>query len=60
MSKKIIKVKIDGYEDRNRMVNALARNGHKVWVEKKRNFPSDYDFFVCFERPQTGGENERA
>ena len=58
MSKEIIRVKIQGPDDRNQMVNALAHNGYKVWVEKKRKFPYEDDFFVCFEQFQPGWENE--
>ena len=48
---KTVKVKIDGYDDRNKMVNALANNGHKVWVEEKpsQTFLTEKDYHVCFE-----------
>lgn len=47
----INKVKIQGNEDRNNMVNALANNGHKVCVEKEesKEYLIEKDYYVCYE-----------
>jgi hypothetical protein len=47
---KIIKLKINAYVDRERIITALANSGYHVWVEEMIN-DNNYrrDFFVCFE-----------
>ena len=30
-----IKLNIQNYEDREKIISVLANNGHKVWVEEK-------------------------
>ncbi len=49
--KKVIKIKIQLYRDREKMVSALAGNGYHVWVEEimTGNIYEDKDYFVCFE-----------
>lgn len=54
---KILRVKIQGHTDRNNMVNALANNRHRVWVEEKEVYVSGTDYYVCFEITEDEAEN---
>lgn len=48
--KKLVKINIQGYKEREMIVIALASNGYKVWIEKLEiNFGMTKDFLVCFE-----------
>ena len=53
MRNRIIRLKINTYTDREKIVQALANSGYKVWVhEKKRQILGD-DFYVCFHLRRT-------
>lgn len=46
----IVKLNIQCYEGRCDMVNGLANNGYKTWIEKvKGSYSEGTKFFVCFE-----------
>ncbi len=49
--KQVIRLIVEGYQDRESLFAVLARNGYKVWEEQK---PGEYAWsnktnFVCFE-----------
>ncbi len=49
---KAISVKIESASDRMKMIEALANNGYKVWVEERNKLQYSLtcgDFYVCFE-----------
>lgn len=52
MKKKIIKVLINPYDDREKMISALAQNGYKVWVEEKK-IHWDTNYYVVFEQEES-------
>lgn len=46
----IVKLRMDTYVDRQRMVESLSNNGYKVWLEVEKDtctFRKKY--FICFE-----------
>ena len=51
VKKKLIRLKIEDKFDRGNVVIALANNGYKVWIEKKKLYGSIQDtiYYVCFE-----------
>jgi hypothetical protein len=49
MKKKIIRLKINAYADREKIIPALANSGYKVWVEKEDTILFSNDYFICFE-----------
>jgi hypothetical protein len=46
---KIVRVSIFGQTEREKLVTALAENGHKVWVEEIEHLTDVNEHFVCFE-----------
>jgi hypothetical protein len=55
--KRTYKLKIGDYESRMNMVNALAKNGYKVWIEEYKEEPWNAPFFiVCYELTCEGEE----
>jgi hypothetical protein len=49
MKKKIVKINIPAFTDREKIAAALAENGYKVWIEKTKKSISTTEYFVCFE-----------
>lgn len=47
---KVIKVKINGFFDREKITSTLARNGIKTWEEIEEDSLHRREYFVCFER----------
>jgi hypothetical protein len=52
---KTIRLNIQNYDDREKMVTALANSGYHVWVEKVepdyRAIPDNL-YYVCFENKE--------
>lgn len=47
--KKIIKLNIDGYDDRRELVAILADNGYKVKIKKETDYLLNSKYFVIIE-----------
>lgn len=46
---KIVKIKINPYDQRKDMLLALSLSGYKVWQEEIQNSTFNSDHYVCFE-----------
>lgn len=53
----IIKLKIDGYAERECIVCSLAHNGYKVWIEKVTHMARD-TYYVLFEYLDSKGDSD--
>lgn len=47
--KKIISLKIDGYDDRRELIAILAENGYKVYVKEEKDGVFNTNYFVIIE-----------
>lgn len=58
MATEVVRLRLDNYDAREKMLSALGQNGYRVWVEEKKKSVFGSKFYICFETSSNNKEDD--